>query len=109
LRPRRARLRLSPRSDWPSHVRCTPIRPLLLSALLATGAWAAQAQPGDNPLLRSPLPLHYPFDKLRDEHFAPALDQGMAEQLAEVQAIADNPPRPASTTPSSRWRRAAAC
>jgi peptidyl-dipeptidase Dcp len=68
--------------------------PLILSALLATGlAWG---QPSDNPLLApSPLPLHYPqFDKLRDEHFAPALDQGMAEQLAEVQAIADNSAAP---------------
>lgn len=68
--------------------------PLILSALLATGL--AGAQTTDNPLLApSPLPLHYPqFDKLRDEHFAPALDRGMAEQLAEVQAIADNPAAP---------------
>ncbi|PZP35695.1 MAG: dipeptidyl carboxypeptidase II [Roseateles depolymerans] len=69
--------------------------PLLLTTLLATGfAWAAPAN--DNPLFApSPLPLHYPpFDKLRDEHFAPALDQGMAEQLAEVQVIADNPAAP---------------
>ncbi|WP_163361913.1 hypothetical protein, partial [Enterobacter hormaechei] len=61
---------------------------------LATGlAWA---QPSDNPLLSvSPLPLQYPqFDKLRDEHFAPALDRGMAEQLAEVQAIADSADAP---------------
>ena len=68
--------------------------PLILSALLATGLASAQAT--DNPLLAvSPLPLHYPqFDKLRDEHFAPALDQGMAEQLAEVKAIAENPAAP---------------
>jgi peptidyl-dipeptidase Dcp len=68
--------------------------PLILSALLATGL--AGAQPSDNPLLTvSPLPLRYPqFDKLRDEHFAPALDRGMAEQLAEVQAIADSPEAP---------------
>ncbi|MFG6487631.1 M3 family metallopeptidase [Roseateles sp. BYS78W] len=68
--------------------------PLILSALLATGL--AGAQTSDNPLLTvSPLPLHYPqFDKLRDEHFAPALDQGMAEQLAEVKAIAENPAAP---------------
>jgi peptidyl-dipeptidase Dcp len=68
--------------------------PLLLSTLLVTGfAWA---QPGDNPLFTpSPLPLNYPpFDKVRDEHFAPALERGMAEQLAEAQAIADNPAAP---------------
>jgi peptidyl-dipeptidase Dcp len=68
--------------------------PLVLSALLATGL--ARAQAPDNPLLIvSPLSLRYPqFDKLRDEHFGPALDRGMAEQLAEVQAIADSPEAP---------------
>lgn len=69
--------------------------PLLLSTLLATGlSWAQQ--PADNPLFApSPLPLQYPqFDKVKDEHFGPALDKGMAEQLAEVQAIADNPAAP---------------
>jgi peptidyl-dipeptidase Dcp len=68
--------------------------PFVLSALLGTGL--ASAQPPDNPLLIvSPLSLRYPqFDKLRDEHFGPALDQGMAEQLAEVQAIADSPEAP---------------
>ena len=72
----------------------TRFAPLILSALLATGL--AGAQTPDNPLLVvSPLPLRYPqFDKLRDEHFAPALDQGMAEQLAEVRAIADNAAAP---------------
>ncbi len=50
----------------------------------------------ENPLLsQSTLPLHYPpFDRIADEHFAPALEQGMTEQLAEVEAIAssDEPP-----------------
>lgn len=37
----------------------------------------------------SPLPLHYPqFDKIEDSDFAPAFDAGMAQQLAEVEAIA---------------------
>ncbi|MDR7268986.1 peptidyl-dipeptidase Dcp [Pelomonas saccharophila] len=69
--------------------------PLLLSTLLATGLAWAQA-PSDNPLFSpSPLPLQYPqFDKVRDEHFGPALDKGMADQLAEIQAIADNPAAP---------------
>lgn len=46
-----------------------------------------------NPLFHeSPLPLHYPqFDKIKDADFAPAFDAGMAEQLEEVRAIADNP------------------
>ena len=81
------------------------LAPLLISALLATGvAWA---QPADNPLLiDSPLPLHYPqFDKLRDEHFAPALDQGMAEQLAEIQAIADNPAAPTFDNTIVAWEK----
>jgi peptidyl-dipeptidase Dcp len=77
--------------------------PLILSALLATGL--AGAQTNDNPLLTvSPLPLRYPqFDKLRDEHFAPALDRGMAEQLAEVQAIADNPAPPTFDNTLVAW------
>ncbi|RTL34382.1 MAG: M3 family peptidase [Burkholderiales bacterium] len=74
-------------------------RPLLLATLFASSvAWAQTpaAPAADNPLFTpSPLPLQYPpFDKVRDEHFAPALDRGMAEQLAEVQVIADNPAAP---------------
>ena len=70
--------------------------PLLMATLLASGLASAQSPATDNPLFTvSPLPLQYPpFDKVRDEHFAPALDKGMAEQLTEVQAIADNPAAP---------------
>ncbi|MGN6113207.1 MAG: M3 family metallopeptidase [Luteimonas sp.] len=43
----------------------------------------------------SPLPLHYPqFDRIQDSDFAPAFDRGMADELAEVRAIADNPAPP---------------
>ena len=37
----------------------------------------------DNPLLtESSLPYHVPpFDKIKDEHFAPAIEAGMREQL----------------------------
>lgn len=43
----------------------------------------------------SPLPLHYPqFDRIKDADFAPAFDAGMAEQLKEVQAIANDPDEP---------------
>ncbi|MGY3265077.1 peptidyl-dipeptidase Dcp [Lysobacter sp. HA35] len=43
----------------------------------------------------STLPLHYPqFDKIKDTDFAPAFDRGMAEQLKEVDAIANNKAAP---------------
>ena len=45
-----------------------------------------------NPLLEeSTLPFHYPhFDLIKNEHFAPAYDLGMADQLKEIDAIAKN-------------------
>jgi len=58
---------------------------------------AMQSDPQlSNPFLAdSPLPLHYPqFDKIKDSDFAPAFDRGMAEQLKEVDAIANNPAAP---------------
>ena len=46
----------------------------------------------DNPLLKeSSLDFHYPpFDKIKDEHFAPAYEQGMAQQLKEIEPIASS-------------------
>lgn len=57
---------------------------------------ATQAAPAANPFFaESPLPLHYPqFDKIKDSDFAPAFDAGMAEQLKEMDAIANNPAAP---------------
>src|SRR5713101_9549787 len=43
----------------------------------------------------STLPFHAPpFDKIKDEDYQPAIEAGMAEQLSEIQAIADNPAAP---------------
>jgi peptidyl-dipeptidase Dcp len=43
----------------------------------------------------SPLPFHAPpFDKIKDSDYQPAIDAGMAEQLKEVEAIANNPAPP---------------
>ncbi|KAF1690470.1 M3 family metallopeptidase [Pseudoxanthomonas taiwanensis] len=58
----------------------------------ATPAGEQAAATQDNPLfVASDLPLQYPrFDLIRDEHFAPAFDAGMAEALREIEAIADN-------------------
>jgi peptidyl-dipeptidase Dcp len=49
-----------------------------------------------NPLLtRSPLPYQLPpFAQIKDEHFLPAFEQGMAENLSEVAAITANPALP---------------
>ncbi|QNE34396.1 M3 family metallopeptidase [Leifsonia shinshuensis] len=49
-----------------------------------------------NPFL-SPSPLPYqlpPFADIRDEHYRPAFEQGFAEQLAEVEAIASSAEEP---------------
>ena len=50
----------------------------------------------DNPFYApSPLPFHAPpFDRIKDEDYQPAIEAGMAQQLAEVRAIADNPAAP---------------
>ena len=74
---------------------------LAASLGLAMPAFAIAATPAAqnlqaNPFFHeSPLPLHYPqFDKIKDSDFAPAFDAGMAEQLKEVEAIANNPAAP---------------
>ena len=53
---------------------------------------AASADHLGNPLLaESPHPCGFPpFDKIRDEHYAPAFDAAMAEHLREVAAITGN-------------------
>src|SRR6266508_3049013 len=62
----------------------------------STSPTATAAPMTDNPLLKeSSLDLHYPpFDQIKDAHFAPAYEQGMAEQLKEIEPIAANPEAP---------------
>jgi peptidyl-dipeptidase Dcp len=68
------------------------------SHLFAAAALAAvsPAVAATNPLLQpSPLPYEAPpFDKITDADYQPAIEQGMAESLAEVRKIADNPAAP---------------
>ena len=54
------------------------------------------ATDSENPLMQeSTLPYHYPaFDKLKDEHFVPAIEAGMREQLKEIEPIANNSEEP---------------
>ena len=45
-----------------------------------------------------------PFGEITDDHFAPAFDRGMAEQVAEIEAIVADPDAPRrSTTRSCLW------
>ncbi|MCL6487117.1 MAG: dipeptidyl carboxypeptidase II, partial [Janthinobacterium lividum] len=57
-----------------------------------TAATAAAALPASNPFAQaSSLPFYYPpFDKVQDADYAPAFTAGMAANLAEINAIADN-------------------
>ncbi len=51
---------------------------------------SAPATPPDNPFFTaSTLPYQAPpFDRIRDEHYQPALEEGMRQHLAEIEAIA---------------------
>jgi peptidyl-dipeptidase Dcp len=74
--------------------------PITCAALIVSAAplrAADTAKPAmDNPLLvESTLPFNYPrFDLIKDEHYAPAFEAGMAEQRREIDAIAGNPAAP---------------
>jgi peptidyl-dipeptidase Dcp len=50
----------------------------------------------DNPLLsESALPYHMPpFDRIKDADYAPAYEKGMADELKEAEAIANNKDKP---------------
>jgi peptidyl-dipeptidase Dcp len=56
---------------------------------------AANFGPANPFFTPSTLPFHAPpFDKIRDSDYQPAIDAGMAQQLAEVEKIADDPAPP---------------
>ncbi|MEH6397200.1 MAG: dipeptidyl carboxypeptidase II, partial [Pseudoalteromonas sp.] len=56
---------------------------------------AAQVQPANPLFVKSALQYETPdFNAIKDEHFLPAFNKGMTEQMAEVQAIINNPAKP---------------
>ena len=70
-----------------------------MGTLIATTVEATAAQgefgPSSPFYSASTLPFQAPpFDKIKDADYQPAIDAGMAKQLEEVQAIADNPAPP---------------
>lgn len=53
------------------------------------------AEPTNPLFVESQLPYGLPpFDLIRNEHFVPAFERGMAEETAEIEAIASNPEPP---------------
>ncbi|MCH8101071.1 MAG: dipeptidyl carboxypeptidase II, partial [Proteobacteria bacterium] len=54
---------------------------------------AGATQESTNPFFEaSTLPYGIPaFDQIKDEHYLPAFERGMAEELSEYEAIATNP------------------
>jgi peptidyl-dipeptidase Dcp len=73
---------------------------LVVTALVGFSTLPAQAsdtQFGPNNPFYAPSALPYnapPFDKIKDSDYQPAIEAGMAEQLKEVDAIANNPAPP---------------
>ncbi len=69
---------------------------------VAAGTGAAQTQtagaafgPGNPFYASSTLPFQAPpFDKIKDSDYQPAIDAGMTQQIAEVEAMANNPAPP---------------
>ncbi len=84
-------------------MKSTPVA-TLISALTLGACAGAPLSPGperpalssDNPFAaESSLPYRVPaFDRIRDEHYLPAFEAGMAEELLETAAIAANPEPP---------------
>ena len=62
------------------------------ASLRAAGETLAPAAAVENPLLtESTLPYQYPpFDRIKDDDYPPAFEKGMADQLKEVDSIANN-------------------
>ena len=80
-------------------IRFPTLRTLLCAAaagLAASVEAADTALPASNPFARaSTLPYQYPpFDRIKDADYAPAYAAGMAEQLQEVEAIANSREKP---------------
>ena len=65
-------------------------------AAFAVLAVAAPAQAAPNPFAQpSTLPFEAPpFDRITDADYQPAIEEGMAQSLAEVRRIADDPAKP---------------
>jgi peptidyl-dipeptidase Dcp len=74
-------------------------RTLAAASVLMVGGWlnatAAEFGPSNPFFKASTLPFGAPpFDRIKDEDYRPAIEAGMAQQLAEIAAIVSNPAPP---------------
>lgn len=72
---------------------------LACAALAVLVAACTQPQTSTEPVnpffTESTLPYHFPpFDQIENEHYAPAFERGMEEQLQEIEAIANQETEP---------------
>ena len=72
---------------------CLGAAATLMVAAVSMSSNAAPAAPTANPFAEpSPLPLQAPpFDRIKDSDYQPAFEEAMRQQIAEIEAIADNP------------------
>jgi len=96
-------LGLSPRqATWGAEIVRSHNKAWMFVAAVGVGFGAGTAiadDPGfgpSNPFFTpSSLPFHAPpFDKIKDEDYLPAIEAGMAQELTEIQAIANDPAAP---------------
>ncbi|MES2603464.1 MAG: dipeptidyl carboxypeptidase II, partial [Pseudomonadota bacterium] len=75
---------------------CSDNSPTPSTDTAATAAPPDAVMPTENPFFNaSTLPLHYPpFDQINDEHYLPAFERGMTEQLAEIDEITSQTAEP---------------
>ncbi|HSS45669.1 MAG TPA: M3 family metallopeptidase [Thermoanaerobaculia bacterium] len=66
-----------------------------LAAALQAATAPAPATPANPFFTASTLAFQAPpFDKIKDSDYAPAIEEGMKQQIAEIEAIANNPEAP---------------
>jgi peptidyl-dipeptidase Dcp len=77
-------------------MRVIPYQACCIFILITQISAVVDADSANNPFMNeSALPYHYPaFDKFKDEHFTPAMEAGMREQLKEIEPIANNAEKP---------------
>jgi peptidyl-dipeptidase Dcp len=87
----------TPHADYISRITQTAAASIFLAvATVASQAQSAMTLGPSNPFYApSTLPFQAPpFDKIKDSDYQPAIDAGMAQNLIEVEAIANNPAPP---------------